>query len=227
MKKPICIGNWKSNKTVEESKTWIREFSSLLSKIPPGNLPTIIVCPPFTALMTVKEMIDEHTIPIHLAAQDISPFMEGSFTGEVSADMVKELASYVLVGHAERRNYFKETEEELFFETLQAHKSELSTVFCVPDGTSEVPDIADMIAYEPVSSIGSGIPEDARTASEVCLSIFKKTGKPVLYGGSVDEKSIRDFINAPGISGVLVGKASLDPIQFFHLIELVTDFSET
>lgn len=227
MNMPICIGNWKSNKTVEESKSWINEFSTLLPRILPGNLPTIILCPPFTALMSVKEMIEEKSLPIVLAAQDISPFIGGAFTGEVSADMVKEFASFVLVGHAERRKYFKETEEELFFETLQAHKSDLSTVFCVPDADTVVSDLADIIAYEPVSAIGSGEAQSREKVTEICQKIHGKTGKPVLYGGSVSEETIQGFVRAPGISGVLIGKASLDPKQFFRLIELAADFSKS
>lgn len=223
MNLPICIGNWKSNKTVEESKSWITEFSSLLSRSPQKNLPTIIICPPFTALMSVKEMIDELSLPILLAAQDISPFIGGAFTGEVSADMVKEFASFVLVGHAERRKYFKETEEELFFETLQAHKSDLSTVFCVPDSQTTVSELADLIAYEPVEAIGSGVAESSEKASTVCREIVQKTKKPVLYGGSVTEETVGSFVRAPGISGVLIGKASLDPGQFFRLIGKMMD----
>ena len=112
MKTSTIVGNWKANKTIKEVKEWIEEFSGAWKS---GNRKhqdlEIALCPPFTLLYLLKLLISEFCLPIKLGAQDISPFPDGAYTGEISGRMLSDLAvNYVLVGHSERRRYFAETD---------------------------------------------------------------------------------------------------------------------
>jgi triosephosphate isomerase len=223
MKQLYLVANWKSNKTVNESISWIRTIQFPISNIQLSNTCTIILCAPFTALAPLKGEIEKAKLPIHLGAQDISPFGKGSYTGEINADMLKGLIEYVLVGHSERRKYFHEKEEELSFEVLQAHSADFQIIYCIEEENTDVPASVDIIAYEPISAIGSGKAEDPDSANKVCKKIKQKNHqKPVLYGGSVTEKTIHGILSQPAIDGVLVGGASLDPEHFLRLVEAIS-----
>jgi len=237
MKQLYLVANWKSNKTPAEAIEWLQNVKCQMSRL---HLPSatadggqtnakfsnnikIILCAPFTVLSVLKTEIEKAASPIHLGAQDISPFGGGAYTGEINADMLKGLVEYVLVGHSERRKYFQEKEEELNFEVLQSHSADFQIIYCIEKENAYVPASVDIIAYEPIVSIGSGKAEDSKSANIVCGKITQRNGqKPVLYGGSVTEKNIREFVSQPSIAGVLVGGASLDPERFFQMIQAVS-----
>ena len=225
MKQVYVVANWKSNKTVEEAKSWMETMHGLLGSSRTGKRETIILCAPFTLLSTCRDSIARYSLPFSLGAQDVSPFSKGAYTGEVSAEMLKELVTYVLVGHSERRRYFLETDEELVFESLQAHESGLKVLYCVEHENSPVAGTADIVAYEPVSAIGTSA-EDPKAAGRVCGTIKKISGKPVLYGGSVTAQNIGAYVTQPDIDGVLIGGASLDPHQFFSILATVQSCGE-
>jgi len=134
MKMTYVVGNWKSNKTIREAIEWWDAFAALISadqtivSRAEKRPVTVVLCAPLTVLPELKEHVAGVGLPIFLGAQDVSPFPEGAYTGEVSARMVKELADYVIIGHSERRRYFQETDSELEFETLQAQSAGLSTI---------------------------------------------------------------------------------------------------
>jgi triosephosphate isomerase len=219
MKQLYLVANWKSNKTIEEAKDWISKIKDQGLKIIDCTNLHIVLCAPFTVLALLKEEIEKAKLPIHLSSQDISPFDKGAYTGEINADMLKGLIEYVLVGHSERRKYFQEKEEELNFEVLQAHSADFQTIYCIDKEDAYVPASVDIIAYEPIIAIGSGKAENPKSANMLCEKITQRNGlKPVLYGGSVTERNIREFVSQPSISGVLVGGASLDPERFFQII---------
>ena len=223
MKQFYLVANWKSNKTSAEAMEWLQNIKCQMSNAKLSNNITIILCAPFTVLGVLKDEIEKAKLPIHLSSQDISPFDKGAYTGEINADMLKGLIEYVLVGHSERRKYFQEKEEELNFEVLQSHSADFQTIYCIDKEDAYVPASVDIIAYEPVTAIGSGEAEDATSANMMCEKIAKRNGlKPVLYGGSVTEKNIREFVSQPSISGVLVGGASLDSDRFFQMIQAVS-----
>lgn len=208
--KPITIvGNWKSNKTIDEAQTWLESFE------PPSSGHTIILCAPFTLL----NFLHEQKPAFALGAQDVSPFGQGAYTGEVSAKQLKEFVEWVIIGHSERRKYLHESDEELSFEVLQAKHAGLNVVFCVPDASSHVPAGVDIVAYEPVEAIGTGRSEDPKQINAI-LSDIKKRSKALygLYGGSVTPENVASFIKEPSIDGVLVGGASLDAVKFSELI---------
>src|SRR5438105_1061607 len=105
MRKRIIAGNWKLNKTSREAMVLVEELKRELADIETLD---IVVCPPFTALQSVGEALNESNIG--LGAQNVYWVDSGAFTGEVSAPMLKDFGvRYVIIGHSERRQYFGET----------------------------------------------------------------------------------------------------------------------
>lgn len=208
MKKLFIAGNWKSNKTSEEARSWAEQVRILESDA------TIVVCVPFTLLPLMK------SDAFKLAAQDISPFPEGAYTGEVSARQIKEFADWVIIGHSERRKYFGETDEILFKKVEMAKSAGLQVIYCVPDDKTSVPTNVDVVVYEPVWAIGTGKTDTPDNANAVVASIKSKTNvKICIYGGSVTSENIKSFVTTKFIDGVLPGGASLDPGKFSLLIK--------
>jgi triosephosphate isomerase len=159
------------------------------------------------------------SFPLLLAAQNISKFDEGAYTGEVTGKMIKEFADWVLIGHSERRKYFGESDAELSVKAEKAHAAGLKVIFCVPDDATPIPKGVEVVAYEPVWAIGTGKTDSPENANAVVTSIKNKSGATlVLYGGSVIGDNVAAFVTQPSIDGVLPGGASLDPDKFSHLI---------
>src|SRR5258708_6494582 len=105
MKKVFIIGNWKSYKTSLETTMWFQEISNLLAGRQVSNFENkeVVLCVPFTLLSLAKSLIEQYTLPITLGVQDISPFGEGKYTGEINGKQIAEFAKYVIIGHSERR----------------------------------------------------------------------------------------------------------------------------
>ena len=213
MTERFLIGNWKSNMTVVAMNEWFSLYH-------PAHDITTVLCVPFTLLSSVKETIHTKQLDIYIGAQDVSPFGNGPYTGEISADMIKEFASYVLVGHSERRQYFNESTEELVFQSLQAKTAGLTIIYCTSDEHEHIPDSADIIAYEPIEAIGTGIVEKPETIKRICTLLKEQSRKPVIYGGSVTKETIGDILQTQVVDGLLVGGASLDPVEFSRIGEL-------
>jgi len=206
MKNIFIAGNWKSNKTVEEALLWKQQFQNTKTDV--------VLCVPFTLLSVMKGG------PYVLGAQDISPFEEGAYTGEVNAKQIKELADWVIVGHSERRKYFGETDELLTKKVAMAKGVGLKIIYCVPDEKTLVPQGVDVVAYEPVWAIGTGKTDSPENANSVISSIKAKSQvRTVIYGGSVKPDNVVSFVSQQGIDGVLPGGASLKPDVFSALIK--------
>jgi triosephosphate isomerase (TIM) len=174
-RKLIVAGNWKMNKTVAEALELVRQLKSELASIKEVD---IVVCPPFTALSAVAQAIRGSNI--HLGAQNMSEHNTGAYTGEIAAEMLKELAvSYVILGHSERRQYQKESDELISKKAQAAHAVSLQPIVCVGEtlvereadqtekvlesqvrgsskGLSKEQMSETIIAYEPVWAIGTG-----------------------------------------------------------------------
>ena len=219
--KKYIIGNWKSNKILSDVRSWFTEFNSLYkadNKISLDNL-EIVICPPFIYLPEADNLIKKFNLPISLGVQDISPFPQGAYTGEVGASQIADFAKFVLVGHSERRSNFGETDKLLFAKVDQADKNGLQVVYCVADNQTLIPQSVTMVAYEPVWAIGTGKTESGENAGKVADSIRGnlKTLK-IIYGGSVNSKNITDFLTGNRLDGVLPGGASLDAGSFWEMI---------
>lgn len=220
MKNLYIIGNWKSNKTTDEAIEWLRKLKIKTSNFKLETAPQVVLCVPFTLLHAMKQRIKQLQIPIELGAQDVSPFDEGAYTGEVNAKQVKELADWVIIGHSERRRFFLETDEMLCKKAERAQQSGLRIIYCVPDEETLIFRGADVVAYEPVWAIGSGKADTPQNANHVVTSIKQHTGgSTVIYGGSVTPENIISFVSQPAIDGVLPGGTSLDAEKFAKLIE--------
>src|SRR5258708_27164270 len=107
MKKLFIIANWKSNKTIDEVKIWVEEIATVA--IPSEK--EVIVCPPFPFLPLLHGLLTDKKLPIQVGSQDISPFGEGAYTGEVNAKQAAGFITHAIVGHSERRKYFHETDD--------------------------------------------------------------------------------------------------------------------
>lgn len=229
MKRLFIIANWKSSKTIKEAEKWFHDFHEgfKLNPLLLGNK-QIIVALSFILLEHANYCSSNLKLPINFAAQDVSPFEEGAYTGEVNARQIKEFADDVIIGHSERRRYFGEDEEMINKKIVLAQKYGLTPILCV----SELKQIHDsirqvgghnsnyIVAYEPLFAIGSSHPDTPSNADEMGKKIKDTLGEiPVLYGGSVTSKNVKSFTQTPNIDGVLVGGASLNPLEFFKIIE--------
>lgn len=211
MKTLFIAGNWKSNKTVLEARAWVEAFDT------GKTTATVVLCVPFIHLPVMKSPY------FSLAAQNISPFPDGAYTGEVSGRQIKEYADWVVIGHSERRNYFHETDDMLSKKVERAKEADLNVIFCVQDEYTFVPDGISVVAYEPVWAIGTGKTETPKNANAVISNIKEKTNVSVcIYGGSVTHENVRSIVDMDAIDGVLPGGASLDPKKFSLLIKAAT-----
>lgn len=217
MKKLYIVANWKSNKTILQAKKW---FQGLKIKDLRLKNKEIVICSSFTSLPILKSLIMNHKSSIKLGAQNVSPFDEGAYTGEVNAKQIKEFAEFVIIGHSERRKNFLESDEMLFKKAEFAKQYGLTPIFCVQGTETQIPSNSTIIAYEPINAIGTGHPDTAEAAEEVA-SFFKKNHNVqyLLYGGSVTSKNVKGFTQMSSIDGVLVGGASLDAQEFYAIIQ--------
>lgn len=238
MRKRIVAGNWKMNKTPQETKALIETLKPLV-----GNEENteVVFCPPFICLTTAVEAVKGTQIKI--GAQNMYYEESGAFTGEVAPNMIKEAGcEYVILGHSERRGYFGETDEIVNKKVLKAFEHDLIPIICVGEtleqreqGITEdlvrlqtkiaLKDVPAsnaekaVIAYEPIWAIGTGKTATNEQAQEVCGAIRKVLGEiygaetaekiRIQYGGSVNAGNASDLFAMPDIDGGLVGGASL------------------
>ena len=133
MRKPIIAGNWKMNKLTSEALEFAREVKKKVGTIADRE---IVLCPPFTVLSSVKEVIKDSSI--ELGAQNMHWEVRGAYTGEVSPIMLKDIGcNYVILGHSERRQYFGETNEIVNKKTRTAFSTGLIPIVCVGETLQE------------------------------------------------------------------------------------------
>lgn len=174
-RKHVVAGNWKMFKTRDEAQATVREVVGLVGNIQNVD---IVVCPPFTALGAVEEILTGSVV--QLGAQNVHWQDEGAFTGEVSVSMLADYGcSHVIIGHSERRHYFQESDEVIQDKLEKVFSTELTPILCIgesleareADRVQEVipsqleralRELTDpqtsriIIAYEPVWAIGTG-----------------------------------------------------------------------
>ena len=168
MKKRVTIlANWKSNKTLEEAEEWIKKFKSMWHMTSGmWQKVNVVLCPSFVSLSFLRNLVFEYRLPIKLGAQNVSPFEDGPYTGEVSARMLKDFVDYALIGHSERRKYFGESDQMVIQKMKMAVKYGLTPIVCISNleqanylATSYQLPATYHILYEPLFAIGSGQPD--------------------------------------------------------------------
>jgi len=234
MKKLFIIANWKSNKTTTEAHEWLVEAANAYEPIANQDK-EVIVCPSFTSLPSMKAYLIQKNLSIKLGAQDVSPFNDGAYTGEISARQAAELVTHTIVGHSERRKYFHETDEDVIKEVARLIEVNITPILCVSDMSQMdyylmngkvILDNADKIifVYEPPSAISGGgefHAEDPEEANKNAAEISQKIGRKVitLYGGSVNPENAALLFSKDSIDGGLIGQASLDAEKFMQIIK--------
>jgi len=247
--KRLIVANWKMNpETVGEAKEIFRKTKASFKNL--KNI-KVVICPPFVYLSDLEKLLGSNQKQFCLGAQDMFWEKGGSFTGEISAGMLKK-ESYVILGHSERRD-LGETDEMISKKVNSALKAGLQTILCI--GEKERDDHGEylhflrgqlthsigklskslldnlIIAYEPVWAIGKAeamkandIYETSIFIKKILVEIFgQKTdiNVPILYGGSVSDKNAREIITLGEVQGLLVGRQSLDPEKFGELLKIV------
>jgi len=195
-RKLIIAGNWKMNKTVAEALDLVQAFKRELGGIREVD---IVVCPPFTALSSVSKAVLDTTL--RLGAQNMSENGVGAYTGEIAASMLRELGvRYVILGHSERRQFQKESDELIAKKAGAAHAASLKPIVCVGEVLAEreggqmeqvlerqlrgslagltKEQMADtVVAYEPVWAIGTGKTATSEQAQEAHRFIRRILGE--------------------------------------------------
>jgi len=225
--KKYVIGNWKCHKGVAEARRWMAEFAR---QYRPVEGLQIIVAPSFICLQDLSQYVKTLDLEnLSLAAQDISPYPKGSYTGAVAADMVRELVDYVIIGHSERRRYFYETDQDIARKMSETVDAGLIPIVCVdqPYAKSQLLALNHIdskeliIAYGPVEAMTVRIPEPPIKAAETArlISGSIQSGRPVVYGGSLGPDNVKEYVHMPELAGLFVGEASLDVASFLAICE--------
>lgn len=219
------IANLKQNKNIKEALEWLTSINWTIVNSKP-NL-RVILAPPAPFLYFFYDFFIEHfptllNFSVYLAGQNVSEYTDGSHTGEIGANQLKDMCKYCIVGHSERRKE-GESVRQTIAKVLRLKENGITPVVCFSD-VSEYRLMEESItlndalfAYEPVNSIGTG----NNAAVQEVLDIQKTLNLPkVIYGGSVDSKNVYDYINHGNgsIVGFLVGTSSLDSVKFTDLI---------
>ena len=184
-RKLIIAGNWKMNKTVAEGIALVNGIKREVKDVKEVDM---VVCPPFTALSEVSKAILDSNI--RLGAQNMSEHNSGAYTGEIAAGMLKEFSTrYVILGHSERRQFQKESDELISRKAVAAHAASLKPIVCVGETLAEreggqmetvlltqvrgslagltKPQMEEtIVAYEPVWAIGTGKTASAQQAQD-------------------------------------------------------------
>ena len=237
----IAAGNWKMNGL----QTDMLELQ-LISKAAEQMDCRTIICPPTTLLGNATKFSKE----IFIGGQDCHPEPSGAYTGDISANMLADTgASYVLVGHSERRIYHGENSTIVRAKADAAIAATLKPVICVGENLQQrksgdaietvssqikdsVPANSEIIlAYEPIWAIGTGVipsfKEICQVHDAIRALLTKNYGSigqkiSILYGGSVKPSNAAEIFSATNVNGALVGGASLKSTDFIPIMRALS-----
>jgi triosephosphate isomerase len=245
----LIAGNWKMNGLLAEA----RELSAAVAAGAAAMACDVLICPPFTALAAVGEKL--HGTGVLLGAQDCHQEPAGAHTGDISADMLRDIGcSAVILGHSERRAAHHEIDEIVRQKAVAAALAGLTPVVCVGETEEEreagrdtevvgwqiegsLPKgFAGAVAYEPIWAIGTGrTPTEAEVAEMhgfIRAELVRQFGRAgetirILYGGSVKPANAAAFLAIPEVGGALVGGASLKADEFAAIIRAADALSKS
>jgi triosephosphate isomerase len=226
--------------------------TSFNDEVNDANNVDLTICTHIAELPAVQQALAGSNIAV--GAQNVHWAASGAFTGGVSASMLKGLASYAIVGHSERRQYFGETDQTVNQRAKAALAAGITPIVCVgesleqnergetqafvsgqvkaalADFTAEqVPQL--VIAYEPIWAIGTGRSATSQQANDICGGVVRATvaelygpavaeNTRILYGGSTNEKNIRELMEQPDIDGALIGGAALKVESYGEMVRV-------
>jgi triosephosphate isomerase len=193
MRKKIIAANWKMNQTVADTESFLTDFRLEVEDVSGVD---IVIAPPFTSLAKISELLGGSQ-KIRTAAQNMYFEASGAYTGEISAQMLRELyVKYVILGHSERRQIFGETDALINKKVITALESELKPILCVGEtldereagkenevletqlrgslaGVTAEQLVEIVIAYEPVWAIGTGKTASTQQAQDCHAHVRK------------------------------------------------------
>jgi triosephosphate isomerase len=242
----LVAGNWKMNGTSASLVELHAIANGFLHGLDAET--EALVCVPSTLLSRASEILS--TSPVRSGGQDCHVEDSGAHTGDVSAAMLKDAgASFVIVGHSERRTDHHETDATVHAKAEAAWRARLSAIICIGEtrqqreagetlavlsrqiaGSVPASSTAEntVIAYEPVWAIGTGLTPTARDVAEAHAHIRRELGARIgasaghmriLYGGSVKPSNAAELLSIDNVDGALVGGASLKAADFLGIAE--------
>jgi len=243
-RRPLVAGNWKMNGLragLSELETISTGYSSVLK-----SKADFLICPPSTLVAEAAKAVAGKGV--FVGGQDCHPKASGAHTGDISAEMLKDAgATFVIVGHTERRADHGESDAVVRAKTEAAWRAGLIAIVCVGERKEQreagkavavvreqlagsIPDGATaarlVVAYEPVWAIGTGltptkvdVTDMHKAIRETLASRFGGEGQNtrILYGGSVKPENARDLIIQDDVDGALIGGASLKAKDFLGI----------
>jgi triosephosphate isomerase (TIM) len=239
-RRPLLAGNWKMNGLLAS----IGELKAVIAGAPAVPKVELMICPPATLIARFADAA--RGSPVLIGAQDCHALPLGAYTGDISAEMLKDAGAVaVIVGHSERRQYHGETDADVRAKALAAQRAGIVAVVCVGESRAEREagraldvvaaqlegSLSDdsagfVIAYEPVWAIGTGLTPTPRDVEEMHGSIRQSLALRfghaaeairILYGGSVNPKNCGTLLAVDNVDGALVGGASLKAAEFLAI----------
>ena len=245
----LVAGNWKQNGARATAPAWARAAARAAA----GAACEVALFPPHPLLSLVAEALGAQS-PVALGAQDCGPFPDGAHTGSVSAEMLADAGCrHVICGHSETRAEQGLTDAAVAARVAAVLRAGLRPLLCVGEQKADrdagaarrvierqvrtaiaslAPGAGLDVAYEPVWAIGTGAaatPEQAQEAHAWIRGVLEPSrlqGR-ILYGGSVAHGNVAGFLARPGVDGVLVGGASLDPAGFAAIVDAASATSRS
>jgi triosephosphate isomerase len=242
--RPLVADNWK----MHGLKSALAEISAICAMVNEGaaSRSDLVICPPATLIAAAAECSARTRVAI--GGQSCHERSFGAHTGDISAEMLKDCgASFVIVGHSERRADHGETDATTRAKTVAAIRADLIPIVCIGETKTErddgralpilglqiehsIPPQADsaeiVVAYEPIWAIGAGITPTLRDVAEAHAFIRANLEKllprrgstvRILYGGSVTPSNAAELTTVENVNGVLVGGASLTCSDFMAI----------
>jgi triosephosphate isomerase len=221
--KKMVLANWKANLSPEKAMQWCDTFTGVYQ---PRIDVEVILAVPSLYLERVAERTGK-LAGVCLAAQGVSAYPQGSYTGSTPAAWLRSLVRYTLIGHRERRRYFHETVQDVARQAYESLAEDLHPIVCfdrelltAQPAAMAVEELGRLIwAYTPDTPATMEMARGEADILTLLPQIAKKTdSRPVLYGGGVTVDNAENLWQLPGLNGIMLGQACLDAVAFATMV---------